>query len=112
MEENIVNQTDSNSTEVPIKSFKSVPKPFSIEAIISDTRPTENKVSPIQSTMFFNPIHNLNFYNPWMSMLGRPDAQTPLYVHPAGFARQESDSEASDVSMSPTAQDLSGKNNG
>lgn len=46
-------------------------------------------------------------------MLRTPDTTTPLYVHPSSFGRTESDSDAgSDVSISPTAQDLSGKNNG
>ncbi|GLV36432.1 unplugged [Carabus blaptoides fortunei] len=135
MDENVSHQPDTDTTTTPVtKPFKSIPKPFSIEAIISsdcgrsgsgDGKPQVTAGTHPANGMFFNPIQNLNFYNPWLSMgqmfgsgvaTRSPDPTGPLFVNPPGYSRnshQESDSDgASDVSMSPTAQDLSGKHNG
>lgn len=136
MDEKVTNQSDGDTTTTPVaKPFKPVPKPFSIEAIISsdcgrNSTGTNSDGKPqvtgaTHHPVFFNPIQNLNFYNPWLSMgqmfgsgvaSRSHDPTEPLFVNPPGYGRnshQESDSDgASDVSMSPTAQDLSGKNNG
>lgn len=96
------NQASETTPEPP--QIKSVPKPFSIEAIISNSSPKTTEPRPmIPGGLFFNPVQQ--FYAPWLGV------SAPLYVHPPNYPpiRPDSDEENSDNSMSP--KDLS-KNNG
>lgn len=84
--------------------IKSVPKPFSIEAIISDSGSKPAGPRPaLPGGLFLGPMQQL--YAPW---LGVP---APIYLHPPTYPpiRTDSEEDNSDNSMSP--KDLS-KNNG
>lgn len=94
-----ISATETSTTS---QQLKPVPRPFSIEALISGSH--ERRSPPRQRTpppLLFSPQQ----LYPW---LGVPP---PIYVHPPTFVplRQDSEEEGSDSSMSP--KDLT-KNNG
>lgn len=99
------------TTPTSTKPFKTVPKPFSIEAIISSDsarhRPTHpglhqhlqishhQQTTPATAAVLFGPIaaaaamHGLNLYSPWLSAANNTNINIndPLYVNtaPGGY---------------------------